>query len=190
ELTRPQLPTPIARSSPWLVHSSLATQAEKVLSRNDRGICHRRQRGANQVPVHLAIVVDAQISARELVLPGDVALGPRTMTGTTSPPSDRRVVIVRACIDDDVWREVVRSEIRCLRIRTECKLEDRHPGKSQPPSQFVHLWRDDAEVFGDERQWRQVDRLLNGLEQRVARSALPYSLNRRLSVACRFPCRD
>src|SRR5215475_11516630 len=79
QLTRAQLPPPIAGRGTWLVHSRLAAKAEQILSRDDRRVGHRRERGANQIPVHLTVVLDAQITARVFVLAGDVFAGPRAV---------------------------------------------------------------------------------------------------------------
>ena len=82
------------------------------------------------------------MSALERVLCSAVAL----------PPAHRRVVVVRAGVDDAVARVVVRPEIRRLRIGPERKLEDRHSGESELLAQRFDLRRDDAEVLRDERQ--------------------------------------
>ena len=48
-----------------------------------------------------------------------------------NPPAQRRIVVVRPCIDDEVSHVIVGLERRRLRISSKGELQDRHPGQAK-----------------------------------------------------------
>ena len=49
-------PRPVARGAVRKVHAALVSEAEQILQGHDRRVGHRRQRGANKIPMDFAAV--------------------------------------------------------------------------------------------------------------------------------------
>ncbi len=130
QLAGTELPAPVARCRPRLIRPRLAAQREKVLHGNDRRISNRCQHGANELPMHGASV-ETQIASGVVPLASDVVVGPRAVTGAASPPSDRRIVVMRSGINDEIAWIVMRAKIGRLRIGAKRELQDRHAGKAE-----------------------------------------------------------
>src|SRR5579859_7996281 len=81
---------------------------------------------------------------------------------------------MRTAVDHAILRHTV-GKI-CMRSHiAEGKLQDRHSGDIVPIAQGNNVWRDEAEVLGEEGKTPQL--LFNLVEQFVARPVHPASMN-------------
>ncbi len=146
-----QPPPPVATGRTGPIHTRVAAEAEEILHWNDCRIRNRRQRRADELPVHLSIV-EVEITAGVLTLVPVIRERPCAVANSTSPPPHGRVVVVSSGVDHKVPWIIVRLEIGCLRVVSKGKLKDGHPGKPQPLAQRFHFRRDHAEVLGRKGQ--------------------------------------
>src|SRR5207237_908504 len=96
------------------IAARVGIEAEDVLDGDDGDVCDGRERRADQSPFDRAVAVDAEIRLRVLSLHGRRVL----------EPAARRVVVVRARVDDrhrivHVW------QVRAVHLR-KCELQNLH----------------------------------------------------------------
>src|SRR5271165_2385708 len=79
---------------------------------------------------------------------------------------------MRPCIDHRIGNVVVR-QMRVVLMSVESELENTGSGDSKLIAQRLHLWRDQTQVFSDERQTSQL--FFDCSEKQCARARNPLS---------------
>ena len=109
--------------------------------------------------------------------PVHVAVG----VGERLPPAARRVVVVRARVDDRLLL-VVLGQVRIRRVAAERELEHDHAGEAELAAQPDDRLRDHAEILGDDGELAEL--ALDRAEHGGARAAPPAAVLRgRLALA-------
>ena len=136
----PPFPVPICGGRP--VHPSLVPEAQNVLHGND----HRPGDRHHEKPDQFL----RQVAGRDF--PSQIAkeFPPLLRRCFTFKPSPQGVVVMRPCVGDAV-RDVIVRQIRIgWQVSTEGKLEDAHPGKSEPAHDLNYFLGDQSQIFRDE----------------------------------------
>jgi len=104
------------------------------------------------------------------------------------PPAARRVVVVRAGVDDGIDFVVVR-QVGVAGIAVEGELQDAHPRQTDRLPQGIHFRRDDPEVLGNDRQapLAVAEFAAHGGEDRFAPSRSPLAVDCRLGSGGNLP---
>src|SRR5215471_14286007 len=158
-----QTPSPVAGWFRRNVHSRFTSQAQHILQRHDGHASYRSIGGPNERPGD--IERRAHVGFDSLSFMGASGL----------PPSQSRVVVVRAGVDNAVRRIILR-QIDVSAGVAEGKLQDLHSRDLQALSQGMNFRRDHAQVFGDKRQL--ANPLPQNAEQIVARTFPPAAMDR------------
>src|SRR5262245_35174347 len=107
------------------------------------------------------------------------------MTASANPgalagkPSDSRVVVVRARINDTVGNVIVRFESVRLRICAESELQYLHSWESELITQCGNFSSYISKVFGDNRQIASFERHFNFFEKVGSWPFFPGAVNSR-----------
>src|SRR5208282_1131042 len=136
----------------WKVHARFSPEAKDILEWRHDGIRHRGHQRADESPMDL-LAVQVQVAASVVALPADALLRARALASAgAGPPANGRVAIVCTGVGNALMWIVVRAEIRSLGVIAESKLQNAHAGKTELQANGFHFGRDDAQVFGNQRQ--------------------------------------
>src|SRR5580658_3343969 len=141
EVVETNAPRPVAGGSRWSVHACFAAELENVLQRIDGDVCDGARGGANHRPDDLV----RRKHGAEVGLDVGALVG----SGVFAPPAERRVVVVRAGVDDGVG-DVTMRKIDVAAALGEAELQDTHTGHAEVLAELVDFGGDEPEVFGDE----------------------------------------
>ncbi len=149
ELAGQQPPLPVPPGRRGQVHAGLVAQAEEILHGDDCGVCRRRQREADEVPVNLApgraeVPQDTPVRCERPSTARAAVVTPQTLK-----PAHRGVVVVRAGVDDAVRRKRVRLVV-AVAFTVERGLQDAHAREAEAFAERDGLRRHHAEVLGDD----------------------------------------
>src|SRR5215213_10876487 len=107
--------------------------------------------------------------------------------GARAVPTDRRVVVVGAGVDE-LPLAVVPGEVRVARVAVERELEDRHPRQLELVAEPLDGRRDHSQILGDDRQRAEIGP--DGPEQLAAGRATPAARARGLPAGRDRPVCD
>src|SRR5690348_2135651 len=123
-------PTPVPARCAGQIHARFRAQAEHILKRDNSEIGNGGLHPTDQAPMNGLVIFEIQVCAGKGSFLGNILRGSSTVVfARTIPPSDSRIVIVRASVGRELTRIVVRAERGTLRILAEGKLEDCHAGE-------------------------------------------------------------
>ena len=81
----------------------------------------------------------AQIVAKPIAL----------LIGHALPPAYRGIVIVRACVNDEI-RVMIVWQVQIAAVTAKGELQNRHAGQIKSSTQTHHIWRDDTEILSND----------------------------------------
>jgi hypothetical protein len=151
---------------------------QHILHRKNAQVRHRSRRRSHHRPHNLAVMLD-RLKIRLHV--GSLDIG-RPLT----PPTQRRIVVVRPRVCHRVWNVAVRKIQMRAAIR-EPKLQNPHPRHIKVLAQLIHLGRNQAKILRNKRQI--AEDLLQPLKQFVPRSLHPLPVDRSLFLGRNRPVR-
>src|SRR6476469_9916189 len=147
-------PAPVPARCARQIHARLRAQTEHILKRDNSEICNGGLHSSDQAPVNGLVIFEIQVCAGKGTFLGDILRSSSAVVfARTIPPSDSRIVVVRASVGRELTRIVVRTERGTLRILAEGKLQDGHAGEMKALANGLDFRGDDSEVLRDDRQF-------------------------------------
>ena len=173
-----QAPLPVEADRARRIHAGAAVEAEEVLHWHDGEAGARGVGKADELRGYVLRVL--AVGADELR-----DTGARGIVDVARVPADRRVVVMRARVDDAVLRRDEADAAAVIEVERE--MQDFHAWEVAVVAELLDLVRDDAEVFRHDGQ--VADCRLDGVEERLARARHPAAVDGRLRLAVDFPVR-
>src|SRR5581483_5332624 len=180
--SRPITPSPVSARGRRAIHPRLASQSQNVLHGNQDRIRHGSLQRSNECPIDLA-AVGVEVPFGKIALALDVRRRPRAVGFAFAlPPPHGRIVVMRSRVGYNRAWKIVRPERRRLWIGAEPELQDRHPRIAELVANRLHLRRNHAKIFRNERQLAHF--FLRRAEQVRSRALYPSAIYGRL-LGCR-----